>query len=68
MRSVVLPVLFVVLFPLSVASRAQSVSQDYARYSAMLNQERADAAQRDQQALYDRVSTECPKLNQRKQQ
>ena len=44
MRSLALPVLFVVLFPLSGASRAQSISQDYARYSAMLNQERTDAA------------------------
>ena len=32
---------------------AQTVSQDYARYAAMLNQERADQARRDQQSLVD---------------
>lgn len=35
---------------------AQTVSQDYARYSAMLSQERADQAHREQQSLSDESS------------
>ena len=35
---------------------AQTVSQDYARYSAMLTQERADQAHREQQSLSDESS------------
>ncbi|MBS1813430.1 MAG: sel1 repeat family protein [Acidobacteria bacterium] len=37
-----------------VALGAQSITQDYNRYSNMLNQERADQQRREQQAQYDK--------------
>ncbi len=35
---------------------AQTISQDYARYASMLNQERASTARREQQNMYDESS------------
>ena len=41
------------LLLLSPSAWSQTISQDYARYASMLNQERANTARREQQNLYD---------------
>ncbi|MEO9111327.1 MAG: hypothetical protein ABI387_01615, partial [Lacunisphaera sp.] len=41
------------LLTVTTVSRAQSVSQDYARYAGMLTQERANTAARERQNMYD---------------
>jgi TPR repeat protein len=40
-------------FCIALAAPAQTISQDYARYSGMLNQERSDSIKRDGQAIID---------------
>jgi TPR repeat protein len=40
----------------AVSAHGQTISQDYARYAGMLNQERADSAKRDNQSMIDSSS------------